>query len=61
MMQWEEQVRKVMGKAWDVLQPGKRDGAADKPDIRWFIPASNAKSGSGSVAGSWEMGLQWGW
>lgn len=50
VMQQEERVKEVMGKAWDVLQPGERDGAGDKPGIRWFIPALDAKAGS--VAGS---------
>lgn len=57
VMQQEEGVKEVMGKAWDVLEPGERDGAGDKPGIRWFIPALGAKAGSGSVAGSEEMGL----
>lgn len=48
VMQQEEHAKEVMGKAWDVLQPGERDGAGDKPGIRWFIPALDA----GSVAGS---------
>lgn len=51
-MQQEEQVREVMGKAWDELHPGEKDGAGDKPGIRWFIPALDAKAGSRSVAGS---------
>lgn len=51
-MQQEGQVREVMGKAWDELQPGERDRAGDKPGIRCFIPALDAEAGSGSVAGS---------
>lgn len=53
-MQQEEWVKELMGKAWDVLHP--RDRAGDKPGIRWFIPALDAENGSGSVAGSLEMG-----
>lgn len=52
VMQQEEQVKEMVGKAWDVLQPGERDGAGDKPGIRWFIPALDTKAGSGNVAGS---------
>lgn len=54
-MQQEERVSEVMGRVWDVLLAGERDGAGEKPGIRCFIPAWDAKAGSRSVAGSQEM------
>lgn len=37
-MQQEDGLSVVAVKGWDVLQPGKRDGAGDEPGVGWFIP-----------------------